>query len=125
LAFIAAVLPHWVVPMVAPPPPADQLIVDVGHRLKDRLLARIKGVEVQAPQHEPPFGNQLMTAVTLGLLAIALAVLALVFREEKLMAGVAAVLGAGALIVEISPFIVGMIVVIMFIYAVLNLIGLL
>ncbi len=28
LAMIAAVLPHWVVPIVFPPPPADKVIVD-------------------------------------------------------------------------------------------------
>jgi hypothetical protein len=130
LAFIAAALPHWVVPIVTPPPPADQVSVDTGHRLRDRLIARVKGIEREAPRRETSPIDHLndwssMTAIPLGLLAIALSVLALIFREEKLMAGVAAVLGAGALIIEISPFIVGLVVVTMVVYAVLNFIGLL
>ena len=36
LALIAAVLPHWIMPMIFPPPPVDQVIVETGHRLKDR-----------------------------------------------------------------------------------------
>jgi hypothetical protein len=35
LALIAAVLPHWVLPALHPPPPADRVIVDTGHRLKE------------------------------------------------------------------------------------------
>jgi hypothetical protein len=42
-----------------------------------------------------------MTAASLGVLAIALAVLAVIFREEKLLAGIAAVLGAAAIAVQI------------------------
>jgi hypothetical protein len=130
VAFIAAVLPHWVVPMVAPPPAADQVIVDTGHRLKDRLIARLKGTEYQAPHREPSLRDHLndwsaLAAVSLGLLAIALAVLAQVYREEKLMAGIAAVLGAGALAIEISGFIIGMILAMMLIYSVLSFLGLL
>jgi hypothetical protein len=52
LALMAAVLPHWVVPIVFPPPPADQVIVDTGHRIKDRVIARVKGVEYQVPKVE-------------------------------------------------------------------------
>jgi hypothetical protein len=42
-----------------------------------------------------------MTAASLAVLAIALAVLAVIFREEKLLAGIAAVLGAAAIAVQI------------------------
>lgn len=45
LALVAAILPHWVLPMIDPPPPIDKVIVDVGHRVKDRLVAHIKGVD--------------------------------------------------------------------------------
>jgi hypothetical protein len=129
LAFVAVALPHWVVPMVAPPPPTDQVIVDTGHRLKDRLIARVKGTEYQAPRREASLRDHLndwsAMAASFGLLAIALAVVALVFREEKLMAGVAAVLGDGALVVEISPFIIGMVIAMMPIYSVLSFVGVL
>ena len=42
-----------------------------------------------------------MTAASLGVLAIALAVFAVILREEKLLAGIAAVLGAAAIAVQI------------------------
>src|SRR3569833_594002 len=75
LALMAALLPHWVVPMVFPPPPVDQVIVDTGHRIKDRVLARVKGVEYQAPKVEKSAGRSWseaasVPAISLGLLAI-------------------------------------------------------
>ena len=90
LALMAAVLPHWVVPILFPPPPADQVIVDTGHRIKDRVMARVKGVEYQAPKVEKSAGRNWsetasVTAISLGLLAILLSVLALIFREERLL----------------------------------------
>jgi hypothetical protein len=42
-----------------------------------------------------------MTAASLGVLAIALAVFAVIFKEEKLLAGIAAVLGGAAIAVQV------------------------
>lgn len=129
LALIAAVLPHWVIPAIYPPPPADKVIVDTGHRLKERLIARIKGVEYQAPPRERSPGSQLrdassIGAISFGLLAILLSVLALVFREERLLAGVAAALGTGAIAIEISFLAMGVLILIAILYVVGNIIGL-
>ncbi|MBR0884374.1 hypothetical protein ABIF65_008609 [Bradyrhizobium japonicum] len=130
LALMAAVLPHWVVPMIFPPPPADQVIVDTGHRIKDRVIARVKGVEYQAPEVEKSAGRSWseaasVTAISLGLLAILLSVLALIFREERLLAGVAATLGTGAIAIEISFVMIGALILIAILYVVANIIGLL
>ncbi|TWB06996.1 hypothetical protein [Bradyrhizobium stylosanthis] len=130
LALMAAVLPHWVVPMVFPPPPADQVIVDTGHRIKDRVIARVKGVEYQAPKVEKSAGRSWSeaasaTAISLGLLAILLSVLSLIFREERLLAGVAALLGTGAIAIEISFVMIGALILIAILYVVGNIIGLL
>ncbi|MCP3374802.1 hypothetical protein [Bradyrhizobium cajani] len=129
LALMAAVLPHWVVPIVFPPPPADQVIVDTGHRIKDRVIARVKGVEYQAPKVEKSAGRSWsetasVTAISLGLLAILLSVLALIFREERLLAAVAATLGTGAIAVEISFVVIGALILIAILYVVANIIGL-
>ena len=129
LALIAAVLPHWVVPIVYPPPPVDQVIVDTGHRIKDRIIARVKGVEYQAPKVEKSAGRSWSetasaTAISLGLLAILLSVLALIFREERLLAGVAAILGTGAIAIEISFVMIGALILIAILYVVANIIGL-
>ena len=129
LALMAAVLPHWIVPMVFPPPPADQVIVDTGHRIKDRVIARVKGVEYQAPKVEKSAGRSWSetasaTAISLGLLAILLSVLALIFREERLLAAVAAILGTGAIAIEISFVMIGALILIAILYVVANIIGL-
>ncbi|MET4210699.1 hypothetical protein [Bradyrhizobium sp. LA2.1] len=129
LALMAAVLPHWVVPMIFPPPPADQVIVDTGHRIKDRVIARVKGVEYQAPKVEKSAGRSWsetasVTAISLGLLAILLSVLALIFREKRLLAAVAAILGTGAIAIEISFVMIGALILIAILYVVGNIIGL-
>ena len=129
LALMAAVLPHWVVPIVFPPPPADQVIVDTGHRIKDRVIARVKGVEYQAPKVEKSAGRtwseaSSVTAISLGLVAILLSVLALIFREERLLAAVAATLGTGAVAIEISFVVIGALILIAVLYVVANIIGL-
>jgi hypothetical protein len=129
LALIASVLPHWIVPVIYPPPPADKVIVDTGHRLKDRLVARVKGVEYQAPPREKSTGSQLrdassIGAISLGLLAITLAVFALVFREQRMLAAVAAALGTGAIAIEISFLAMGVLVFVVILYVVANIIGL-
>ncbi|KYK46639.1 hypothetical protein A1D31_05930 [Bradyrhizobium liaoningense] len=129
LALIAAVLPHWVVPIVFPPPAADKVIVDTGHRIKDRIVAKVMGVEYQAPKVEKSAGRSWsetasVAAISLGLLAILFSVLALVFREERLLAGVAAALGAGAIAVEISFLAMGVLMLIVILYVVANIIGL-
>jgi hypothetical protein len=129
LALIAAVLPHWVLPRLYPPPPADKVIVDVGHSLKQRLIARAKGVEYQEPKKEEPTGHRLSfdfstTAISLGLLAIVMAVFALIFREEKLLAAVSASLGMTAIGIEVSFFALGLLFAIAIIYAVTRIIDL-
>ncbi|MHB0770922.1 hypothetical protein [Bradyrhizobium sp. 5.13L] len=129
LALMAAVLPHWVVPMVFPPPPADKVIVDTGHRIKDRMVAKVKGVEYQAPKVEKSAGRSWgetasVTAISLGLLAILFSVLSLIFREERLLAAVAATLGSGAIAIEISFLMIGALILIAILYVVGNIIGL-
>ena len=129
LALIAAVLPHWVLPVVYPPQPIDQVIVETGKKVKDRIVAHMKRAEYQAPPHERSMGDRWgdglsIAAVSLGLLAITLAVASLFFREEKLFAGVSATLGIFAIAVEISIVAIGALIVIAIIYAVMDQIGL-
>ena len=125
LALVAAVLPHWALPVLAPPQPVEQVVVDTGHRLKERMIARKNGVDYQAPRQEKSLGERLyakasIAAISLGLLAITLAVFSLFFREEKLLAGVAASLGFFAIAVEISVLVIGAFILIAIIYAVMD-----
>ncbi len=125
LALIAAVLPHWVLPVLYLAPPIDQVVVETGQRVKERLLAHKKGVEYQVPQRETSAGDRLGTgfslaAISLGMLAIALSVFSLIFREEKLLAALSATLGIGAIAVEVSIILIGALVLIAIIYAVMD-----
>jgi hypothetical protein len=124
------VLPHWIMPIIAPPPPVEQVVVETGHSLKQRLIARAKGEEYKGEEYQAPkretskarswSGQFSAGAVALGLLAIVFAVLALIFREEKLLAGVSAALGVSAIAVEVSIFVIGVFFTIALIYAVLD-----
>jgi predicted exporter len=49
LALVAAVLFQWVLPAVFPPKPVDQVIVETGHRVKDRLIAVPRGLKFNPP----------------------------------------------------------------------------
>lgn len=110
LALIAAVLPHWVVPAMFPPPQPEQARTDTGQKSHGRFIGffgRRQGVEQQVQVRDEGTGDRLMdafstAAISLSLLAISLAVLSLIFREEKLFAGVSAVLGIAAFAIEVA-----------------------
>ena len=80
----------------------------VGKKDAEHLIFRIKRLEIKSREvsEQRPAGatwEQAIstTAVALGLLAIVFAVFAVIFREEKLLAGVAAVLGSAAIAVQV------------------------
>ncbi|CCD86403.1 conserved membrane protein of unknown function [Bradyrhizobium sp. ORS 285] len=121
LALVAAILPHWVLPAIDPPPPIDKVLVDVGHRVKDRLVARIKGVDYQAPVRERSWTDRLhqqlpLAAVSLGLLAIILGVVGQLRREERHIAAMATTLGGCAIAVQLSFVLMGVLIVVAIIY---------
>lgn len=90
-------------------PVAGQAIEAAGPKGKDRLIFSTKRFEItksrEAPEERPAgttWNVVLATAAAaLGVLAIARAVFAVIFREEKLLAGIAAVLGTAAIAVQI------------------------
>jgi hypothetical protein len=95
---------------------------DAGARDKAHWIFRIKRPEIRTHDAaEQPAGGTSSdswsqglstTAVALGLLAIVFAVFAVILKEEKLLAGIAAVLGCTAIAVQIY-WIVIVIVVLM------------
>jgi hypothetical protein len=124
LALIAVVLPQWVLPAVLPAAPAGQIAVETRHTLKERILAKLKRVAPKKEEAKPAPENWrqhfLIAAVSLALLAITLAVLSLVRREEKLYAGVAAALGIGAIALQAAILVAGAAVAILILYLVLK-----
>ena len=74
----------------------------------DHVIFRTKRLEIksrEAPEQRTAgtTWNEVLStaAAALGVLAIAFAVFAIIFREEKLLAGIAAVLGTAAIAVQI------------------------
>jgi hypothetical protein len=132
LALIAAVLPHWVLPAVVPAAPAGQIAAERGHTLKERVVAKLKSIthgkhetgaqETRAEQSGLDEWRQRFSiaAISLALLAIALAVFSILRREEKLYAGVSAVLGGGAIAVQLAILFAGAVIAIMVLYAILK-----
>jgi hypothetical protein len=123
VALAVAILPHWVLPVIDPPPPIDKVIVDVGHRVKDRLVARVKGIDYVAPAHETSWADRLrqqlpVAAVSLGLLAVILGVVAQLCREERQVAVMATTLGGCAIAIQLSFVLMGVLVLAAIIYVV-------
>jgi len=103
---------------------ARRPMVETGQRLGDHLPFRPKGVEITGrPASEPRTVAEVWnerittTAVALGLLAIVLAVVSVIMREEELLAGIAAVLGITAIGVQLF----WVMVAIFFVLAIANL----
>jgi hypothetical protein len=90
-------------------PVAGQATEAAAPKAKDQVIFHTKRFEItksreaSEPRAVGTTWNDVlaMTAASLGVLAIALAVLAVIFREEKLLAGIAAVLGGAAIAVQI------------------------
>lgn len=121
LAVIAAVLPTWVLPLVVPPEPVDKVVVDTAQKIKDRVAARVKGLEYKEPARGMNW-YQVCAAVamSLGVLAVVLAAISFVMREPWRFAGAAATLGAGAIIFQFSLVVAGAIVGLLLVTIILN-----
>jgi hypothetical protein len=88
--------------------PIYQATEAAGPKDTDHLIFRTKRLEIRSREasEQRPAGStweQVLStaAVSLGLLAIAFAVFAVIFREEKLLAGIAVALGAAAIAVQV------------------------
>ena len=90
-------------------PVAGQAIETAAPKARDHVIFQTKRFEITRsreatePRTAGTTWNDVLatTAAALGVLAIALAVLAVIFREEKLLAGIAAALGAAAIAVQV------------------------
>jgi hypothetical protein len=121
LAIVAAVLPTWVLPMVAPPLPIDRVVFDTAHKIKDRMVAKAKGVEYQEAKR-PTDWYQILAAVavSLGVLALIFAATSFIMREPWRFAGAAAALGAGAIVFQFSLLVAGALISLLLIFIILS-----
>ncbi|MDO8397854.1 MAG: hypothetical protein Q7T45_08535 [Bradyrhizobium sp.] len=88
--------------------PITQVTEAAAKKDTEHLIFRIKRLEIKSRETtgQRPAGTTWeqalsTTAVALGLLAITFAVFAVIFREEKLLAGIAATLGGAAIAVQV------------------------
>lgn len=124
LAVLAAVLPLWVLPIVQPPDPADKVVVDTARKIKERIVAKARGVEYPEAERKTDWYRVLSAAaVTLGALAIVFAALSFVAREPWRFAGAAASLGAGAILFQFSLMVAAALIAVLLIAVILNALG--
>lgn len=93
----------------------------------DHLVFRTKRLEIRSREVPEPrtvsytWSQGLSTAaVSLGLLAIAFAILAVILREEKLLAGIAATLGVAAIAVQMWWILIAVAIAIVIISSLLS-----
>lgn len=124
LALIAVLLPPLLVPMFAAAPQTEIAAPGKSHSLKERVLEKLKLAPAQKQVPKPALGGWAQyfppAAIALALFAIALAVGAVIRREEKIYAGVAAALGIGALAFQLAILFAGAAIAILVLYVVLN-----
>lgn len=121
LAIVAAVLPTWVLPVLIPPKPVDKVVVDTAQKIKDRVIAKVKGVEYKEPQRKLDWYHVLaITAVSLGVLALIFAAVSFVVHEPWRYAGAAATLGAGAIVFQFSLLVAGALLGILLLFVILS-----
>lgn len=125
LALVAAILPTWVLPLILPPKPVEQVVVDTAHGIKGRLLAKAKGQEYREPARKADWYSIFAAAaMSLGVLALVLAAVSFVIREPWRFAAAATTLGTGAILFQFSLAIAGALIAILLIAVILNAIGL-
>lgn len=119
MALLASALTQVLPAVFSPREPYDHVIDETGPRGKDHLIFRAKRLEIRPREASEQrtvgytWNQGLSTvAVSLGLLAIALAVFSVVLREEKLLAGIAAALGIAAIAVQVYWILIGVVILI-------------
>lgn len=121
LAVVAAVLPLWVLPALVPPEPIDKVVVDTAQKIKDRVVAKMKGVEYREVDRKLDW-NQILAivAVSLGVLALIFGAVSFVAHEPWRYAGAAGALGAGAILFQFSILVAGALLGILLVFVILS-----
>ena len=118
LALLASALTQ-LLPDVLLHKPAYQVTEAAAQKNSDHLVFRTKRLEIRSREAPEPrtvsytWSQGLSTAAgSLGLLAIVFAVFAVILREEKLLAGIAAALGIAAIAVQVYWILIGVVILI-------------
>jgi len=124
LAIVVAVLPIWVLPLVVSPAPVDKVVVETAQKIKDRVVAKARGVEYQESVNKINWYSVFSAAaVIFGVLALVLGAISFVAREPWRYAAAAGVLGAGSILFQFSLLIAVSIIAILLLAVILNALG--
>jgi hypothetical protein len=123
-ALMTVLLPPLLAPVPAPAPQTETASTGKPHPLKERVLEKLK---LASPKKEEPKAalsgspQYLQTAATaLALFAIVFASVALIRREERIYAGIAAALGIGTLALQLALLFAGVLIAVLGLSAVLG-----
>ena len=125
LALILAILPTYLLPLLSPPEPADKVVLDFAHKMKDRAIATVKGIEYQEPARKKDW-YQIFAAAAMvfSVLAIIFSAGSFIAKESWRYAVAGSALGIGAVMVQFSLLVAGILVVIVLVALILNFLGL-
>lgn len=123
VAFAGSVGHFWLGP-IAPPPVLEDTIADKAVKIRDRVVAKLKGDTTSSPARAASAWDADRTALAAiactSVLAILLSVVAFVRHEPIRMVGGAAALGGSALALQYLVIAIGAIVIAIILAAVLN-----
>jgi len=125
LAFALAACGPWLAGLLDPPPvPIEDRAAEIAGRIRDRVVAKLRGQEPAppTPRAEPFRWSRTLPgiAIALGVIACSLGVLGLVRREDARLAGSAVAGGAGAVVFQWAILIAGVLLFLLLVGLVLS-----
>ncbi len=121
IALLVALLSFWALPILIPPKPIEQVVVEKALDIRQRLVERIAGIESKEQRDNEIDWYRIcaVVAVALGAAAIVLAGVSFARRENLRISAVAALLGTGAIVAQFLILILAAIVLLVLIALVL------
>ena len=125
-ALVVAVLHFWVGP-ISEPQPIEESLAEVAVSIRDAVTAELRGEEYESrrPFERTWDADRVVDVGTVGagLLAILLAVVSFIRREDLRVSGSAAALGSGAVAFQFAAVALGVIVFAIIVAAILGALG--
>jgi len=122
VAFGLALAHFWAGPF-SPKPPLEEVVAEKAVKIRDAVVAKLKGDENTAPAQAQSFDTDrvvTISTIVASFLAIVLAVVSYIRREDKRVSGSAVALGGVALAVQYLAVAIGAIVLAILVAAVLS-----
>ena len=122
VAFGLALAHFWAGPF-SPKPPREEVVAEKAVKIRDAVVAKLKGEEKAAPARAQAFDTDrvvTISTIVASFLAIVLAVVSYIRREDKRISGSAVALGGVALAVQYLAVAIGAIVLAILVAAVLS-----